>query len=138
MDFEANQWSASMEGRTFLSGLPITTTNAPLNLGDVDAVWVIYDTNAPGDNFMVFDDYRLTAAPTSIASSQLETLGVWSNGFLLRLHGTDNCRYAIEASDNAVSWFPLKTNVVTGGYSDFLDASPPTTSLRLYRSRWVP
>ena len=61
MDFQSNRWSAAINNATFLTDLPITTTNAPLNLGDVDAVWAIFDTNAPGDNFMAFDNYRITA-----------------------------------------------------------------------------
>lgn len=138
MDFQSNRWSAAIDGGTFLTGLPITTTNAPLNLGDVDAVWAIYEPSGPGDNYMVFDDYRITAAPVGIDSARLERLGFAGPAFVLRLHGPDECRYAIEVTTDLVTWMPLKTNVVTGGYFDYVDTNPNSDSLRLYRARFVP
>ena len=38
---------------------PLTTTGAKLDLGDVSAVWVIREVGKPGDNYMVFDDYKI-------------------------------------------------------------------------------
>ena len=46
--------------------LPITTTGKALNLGDVDAVWLPTYSFYPGDNAMIFDDYRLTAEPGEV------------------------------------------------------------------------
>ncbi len=60
MDFGRGRWSAALSGVVLATNQPMTTTNAPLNLGDVDAVWVPYDLANPGDNFMVFDNYQLT------------------------------------------------------------------------------
>jgi hypothetical protein len=138
MNFESNQWSAAIDGHPFLAGLPITTTSAPLNLGDVDAVWAIYDTNAPGDNYMVFDNYRITAAPIAVASARLEQLAHGDNLFLLRLHGPDDCRYALDVTTNLTTWLPLKTNVITGGYFDYIDTDLSGSPMRLYRGRLVP
>lgn len=138
LDFQLNQWSAAVDGRTFLAGLPITTTNAPLNLGDVDAVWAIYDSEDPGDNYMIFDDYRVTAAPAGISSARLEPLGLAGGGFLLRLHGPEQCSYAIEVTTDVNTWMPLKTNVVTGGYFDYVDTGLGQSPMRLYRARLVP
>ena len=138
MDFQSNQWSASVDGVTFLDGLPITTTNAPLNLGDVDAVWAIFDPDAPGDNYMVFDNYRLTAEPAGTDAAWLQQLGFAGSNFLLRLYGPEQCRYAIEATTNLLTWTPLKTNVVTGGYFDYLDSNLNGGPARLYRARLVP
>jgi hypothetical protein len=61
MDFAQNSWSATFGGVLLATNQPITTTGAPLNLGDVDAVWWVYDTEHPGDNYMVFDNYQVTA-----------------------------------------------------------------------------
>jgi hypothetical protein len=138
MDFQSNQWSAAIDGVPFLTGLPITTTNAPLNLGDVDAVWVITDPDDPGDNHMVFDNYRVTAASTETGSAWLEPLGHVGNLFLLRLHGPNDCRYALDVTTNLTTWLPLKTNVVTGGYFDYIDTDLAGSPMRLYRGRLVP
>lgn len=138
MNFDSNRWSAAIDGVPFLNGLPITTTNAPLNLGDVDAVWVITETDGPGDNYMVFDDYGITAAPSAVASAWLEPLGHVGHAFQLRLHGPSGCRYAIDATTDLGIWLPLKTNVVTGGYFDYIDTNLDGSPTRLYRGRLVP
>jgi hypothetical protein len=141
MDFSQNHWSASLNGGTILTHLPITTTNAPLTLGDIDAVWLYNDPAYPGDNFMVFDDYTVTAqaAASQPSRPRLEPVGRLSNGqFLLRLFGENDRRYAIEASQDLSTWTPLRTNVVAGGVFDFLDTTAPGVPRRFYRARLVP
>ncbi|MCX6873973.1 MAG: S8 family serine peptidase [Verrucomicrobia bacterium] len=66
MDFARNRWIASLDGEAMLAELPITTTGAALNLGDLDAVWLPADAYFPGNNAMVFDNYRLTAEPSEM------------------------------------------------------------------------
>ncbi len=65
LDFSKNKWSASISGTPVCAGLPLTTLGSPLTLGDIDAGWVVYDTNNPGDNLMVFDNCRVTAGPVN-------------------------------------------------------------------------
>jgi hypothetical protein len=141
MDFSQNRWSASMNGAIIVTNLPITTTGAALTLGDIDAVWFYNDSDAPGDNFMVFDDYRITAEAGTIepARPRIEPVERLSNGqFLLRLFGENERRYAIEASQDFSTWIPLRTNVVMDGIFDFLDTSAPGAAWRFYRARLVP
>ncbi|MBI5383453.1 MAG: hypothetical protein HZA90_02060 [Verrucomicrobia bacterium] len=61
MNFIQNSWSATFGGVLLGENEPITTTGAPLNLGDVDAVWAVFDPAYPGDNYMLFDNYQITA-----------------------------------------------------------------------------
>ncbi|HEV2391354.1 MAG TPA: hypothetical protein VG146_03225 [Verrucomicrobiae bacterium] len=140
MDFAHNTWGATLSGLTVATNLPITTTGAPLNLGDIDAVWGIYYTNAPGNNFMVFDNYTITASPApSPLPPQLTSLGMGPNGeFLLHLAGSSGFQFAIDATTNFSQWTPLKTNVVTGGSFDFFDNAAPGFPTRFYRARFVP
>ena len=63
MNFARNRWSAALDGTNILKDLPITTMNAPLTLGDIDAVWAVFDRDKPGDNFMVFDNYQVVTEP---------------------------------------------------------------------------
>jgi hypothetical protein len=135
MDFSGNRWSAQFNGAVLAPDQPITTTGAPLNLGDIDAAWVVYDTNAPGDNFMVFDDYVVNG---TVAPPRLTLTGMLNHAPLLRLSGPPDMAFAIEASTNLQTWLPVRTNITTGGYFDYLDSPAGGASRRFYRGRWVP
>jgi hypothetical protein len=137
MDFSRNRWAATLNGATLATEQPITTTNAPLNLGDIDAFWVMGATATPGDNFMIFDNYQVTAdvAP----GARLLPLGRPANGqFPLRLTGPSGARYAIDVSADMRQWSALKTNTVTDGSFDYVDTSATGASKRFYRARQVP
>jgi hypothetical protein len=137
MDFARNRWGATLNGAPLVSEQLITTTGAPLNLGDIDAIWVIGNTSNPGDNFMIFDNYLVTADAEPAAS--LTTFGLTSGGqFLLRLYGASGSRYAIDASSDLRQWSALKTNTVTDGSFDFVDTSAGGSARRYYRGRLVP
>ena len=141
MNFASNRWSATLNDVLFVSSKPITTKGSALSLGDIDAVWVYGAfTNAPGDNFMVFDNYKVTAEASAPLPFQLESLGHLPNGaFLLRLSGEPGRSYAIEATSDFIDWFALKTNTAgPDGTSDFLDVTASNYSHSFYRARWVP
>jgi hypothetical protein len=135
MDFGSNRWSAVFNGASLASNQPITTVRSPLNLGDIDAAWSVHDTNAPGDNFMVFDDYLITA---TLAPPQLRLLGMLNGAAILRLSGQSDMAFAIETSANLKNWIPIKTNVTTGGFFDYVDNGTGGAARRFYRGRWVP
>jgi len=138
MNFFQNYWSSTFDGVLLATNQPITTTGAPLNLGDVDAVWSVYDTNAPGDNYMLFDNYRITAEVVPPPAPRLRVLGRTGDGqFLLRVLGQSGARFAIDATSNLRQWTALKTNVVTDGFFDHVDSSAPAFARRFYRARWV-
>jgi len=139
MDFALQTWAATVNGAVLVTNKPMTTTGAQLDLGDIDAVWVISDTNAPGDDFMVFDNYQITAEASPAAMARLATVG-WTTGgaFLLHLTGPSGLRYAIDATTNWPQWTALKTNTVTDGSFDYIDTTAPIYSKRFYRARLVP
>jgi hypothetical protein len=139
MNFASNRWSASLDNTLIATNLPITTTNAALGFGDVDAVWLLYDTNAPGDNYMIFDNYRVTAEAAPVPSAQLQFLGRTGEGWaLLRVFGANGSRWSLDASTNLVNWTALKTNTVSGTYFDHVDTTASGLPRRLYRARLVP
>ena len=139
MNFALNLWSATLNSALLATNQPITTTGKQLTLGDVDAVWDLYITNAPGDNFMVFDNYTITAEALTPPGPRLILLGSTGDGqTLLRLNGQNGSKFAIEASTNLVNWTALKTNLVTDGSFDHVDTGAPAFTRRLYRARWVP
>jgi hypothetical protein len=136
LNLVANHWSATFRGVLLATNQPITTRGSPLNLGDIDAAWVVYDTNAPGDNFMVFDDYQVIGV---VPSPQLRVLSFVGQAPTLRVSGQTNTAFALDASTNLVSWAALRTNVVApNGYFDYVDNGAVGLRRRFYRARWVP
>jgi hypothetical protein len=141
MNFASNRWSATLNGVLIVSSKRITTKASALTLGDIDAVWVYGPhTNAPGDNFMVFDNYRVTADAAAPLPFQLESLGPLADGtFLLRLVGEAGRQYALEASTNLTSWTALKTNSAgTDGTVIMDDPAAASSPGKFYRARAVP
>lgn len=123
IDFSTNRWSASLGGVGLVTNLPVTTQGAVLDFGDVDAVWAIRTPGSPGDNFMVFDNYRVEAESTIAAPARLEPLGkLPPNGFVVRCLGPTGVTYVLQASTNLTTWLPLKTNTIpVDGYFDHVD-----------------
>lgn len=140
MDFASNRWSALLDGNPLVTAQPLTTAGSPLNLGDVDAVWFYRDPRAPGDNFMLFDDYRVVTGqqtPPPPSNIRLNAVSRLPGGaFLLQVQGTPLASYIIEASPNLFNWIPIRTNsLASDGLSDYLDSSAVTYPMRFYRAR---
>ena len=66
-DFSQNEWSATLNGTPLVAGQPITTSQAALTLGDVDAE-AIYSGLLSGVDAMFFDNITLTAGPEPFPS----------------------------------------------------------------------
>lgn len=139
MDFARNEWSATLSGQPLVAAAPITTTGLALNLGDIDAVWSVRSPGLAGDNYMVFDEYRITADVAG-TPPEIEALGRMPDGqFLLRLRGSAGVQYALEATTDLVQWTPIRTNTTpTDGVIDYIDTTAPGAPKRFYRARVVP
>lgn len=140
MDFAANRWSATYGGRLVATNQPITTTGLPLTLGEIDLVWAYYDPNRPGDNYLLFDNFRVTARaaqdrPRLLLLERTNGGHVW-----LRLLGQPGVRYVIESTPTLVqpTWLPLRTNSSGDGVLDFIDTTAVHAPARFYRARVSP
>jgi len=137
MNFARNQWQARMNGMVVVDAQPITTKNKELSLGDIDAVWLTRDPNAPGDNFMVFDEYQVTVEPYETIPPVLEFLGFNEKGqFQLLVHGERNLEYTVEISSDLTTWRRLETKKLENGYwllTDIGSAGSPITFYRCYQ-----
>lgn len=142
MNFAANRWSATYNNIVIATNQPITTTNSALNFGDMDAVWLVNQingTNAPGDNFMMFDNYRITAETLPAPPAQVQFLGRTGDGqSILRVFSDNGSRWALEATTNFVNWTSVKTNQISGTYFDQVDTTAAGFQRRFYRARYVP
>ena len=139
MNFASNLWNAALGGELIVTNKPITTTGAAPTLGDVDAVWLVFDPDAPGDNYLLFDDYRIAAEVPAPPRPRMNLIERTPAGHVfLRLEGASGVRFAIDATTNFSTWTPLRTNVISDGFFDYLDTSAAGLARRYYRARWVP
>ncbi len=139
MDFAANQWSAQLNDAYILTNQPITTVGSALQLGDIDAVWVRAAANAEyGDNFMVFDEYRVRAAP--VPAPHLGLVERRGDGtVVVRVEGMEGQQVVLEASADLVTYTPLFTNTIpSSGSFTRDDATAAGMTARFYRGRTVP
>ena len=74
VDFGTRRWSASLDGVALVSGKPIYATSGAFDVGDFDAVWTVQDSNYPGNNYMVFDNYGVTVRPVDGWDPQDDTV----------------------------------------------------------------
>lgn len=135
MDLAHNKWSARIDDIPLVAEKEITTTFASLALGDVDAVWSIRDTANPGNNFMAFDNYILTAYATAVPPEVHIAERLVDGSNLLRLYGEPNKSYTIEATADFQTWTPISTSTPPDGILEYLDTAAAGQSKRFYRAK---
>lgn len=145
MDFASNTWNATLSGEVLATNQPITTTNALLSLGDVDAIWLIRNTNAPGNNYMVFDDYRVatetSGQPPPPASLRLDLISGLGGGppYAVRVEAPPGTPYILDASTNLLQWTPFWTNEVPAdGFSEYIEGPDIDWPYQFFRARQGP
>jgi hypothetical protein len=144
LDFARNYWQAIMNGQVIIDAQPITTTHARLDLSDIDAVWFLHEKGAAGDNYLLFDEYSITAEPVDSIPPSLDIVAHHSTGeFELLLHGEPGLTYAIDVADgtadaNGLLWSELATYSTPNGLWRFLDETAPDYPVSIYRARRIP
>ncbi len=140
LNFARNLWTADINGAVVVNARPITTRGSKLDLNEMDAVWAVRTPGKAGDNFMIFDDYRLTVLPVSEIPPTLELLGRLTTGpVIVRVLGEPGVTYALEYSSDLAHWFAGGQGVAQspGGVADIQDASAGHDDFRFYRARSV-
>jgi hypothetical protein len=141
LHFARNLWSASLNGALIVDSQPITTRGAKLDLNEIDAVWAIRQPGRPGDNFMVFDDYRLTALPPEDVPPAILFVGQLTTGpTLLRVVGEPGVRYAVDRSVDFNHWIEVGSGRATSpdGTLEIQDPTALRSDHRFYRARSMP
>ncbi|HXC99333.1 MAG TPA: IPT/TIG domain-containing protein [Verrucomicrobiae bacterium] len=142
MDFNHNTWNASLGGVYIASGQPITTTGAPLTLGDIDASETFRISSVPGTDVMVFDNYLVTAGPyltpTILQGPSNQTIAAGNNASLAALvEGVGPLSY---------QWYSDNNNPILGATNSslFLAGLTPAQAgdyllmvTNLYGSAWT-
>lgn len=135
MNFPRNRWQASLSGTALTAPLAITTTNAALNLGDIDAVWAIRTVGSAGNNYLVFDNYQIAGEPRIATPALLSATRQGDGQLRLQVQAEQATRNAIEVSTNLTRWDAVATNSALDGLFDVLDSAPLTLPRRFYRVR---
>ncbi len=141
LNFQRNLWTAKLNGQVIINSWPITTTNADRSLGDVDAVWLIREPGKPGDNYMMFDDYRLIATPLTEIPPTLEVIGMIqpAGAFAVRVFGEPGVKYQLELLDGD-QWFPVSSGTAQSpdGIVDLQDSTADDWADGIYRAVSIP
>jgi hypothetical protein len=143
MDFARNRWGASLGGTNLVTNSLITESCLPLNLGDIDAVWFYHDPTYPGDNYMLFDNYRVTLESSNAISQTVQVLCSDSQHLAVRSFGQPGQKYALQVNSSSMllsnSWVSLFTNTAPAtGYFDYSDNYATSPVRRYYRTRLIP
>lgn len=136
IDFENNKWSAYAGEVVLVKDLPVSTQNLKRDLSDIDAVWAIFNPEAPGDNYMVFDNYRIETWGDPPAPPSLRPLGRLPNGdFVIRIEGPAGGQYQVEATTDFREWVVVqdKLELNQTGKLDWVDDSASADTARFYR-----
>lgn len=135
MNFSRNLWTATLNDLVIVNSEPLTTSNLALSLGDVDAVWFVRNPGAAGDNFMIFDDYRITAETVPSIPPHLEIVERKPSGeFVLRLWGEAGLKYSFEVSEDFKFWDSLGIfQTGTDGTQELEDTSARNYPMSFYR-----
>ena len=134
MDFSKNQWSALIGGESIVDKKPLTTTGAKLELGDISAVWVYREVGKAGENYMVFDEYKIEQLEDENEEPEFKTdLALkMKNGLPTLSFGPG--KTALEASQDLKNWETLTTSTEP---SEYTDEDFPKHPLRFYRLRKI-
>ena len=140
MNFLNNVWCASVNGTVVVNGQPLTTKEAELTLSDIDAVWAIFQPESPGDNYMLFDNYRISRLGLPSTPPRVEARGVLTGGhFVLRVFGEPNTDYRVEVTEDFIHWTPIKSARTSpdDGTFDFIDEDAGNSVQKFYRASTI-
>src|SRR5262249_3331458 len=135
MDFGRNLWTATLNDQTIVNSKAISTAGHALNLGDVDAVWALRNLAAPGDNYMLFDNYAISAESTTSIPPRLGPGTLSAGVFNGSVFGEAGLSYTVEWSSDLVHWQTLKTVTAPAGgaAAPFQDATAGASPYKFYR-----
>lgn len=135
MDFSKNQWSALIGGESIVDKKPLTTTGAKLELGDISAVWVYREVGKSGENYMVFDEYKIEQLKANETTPWLgeNLILTMKNGVPVITLGPGKC--ALETSSDLRNWKTLTTSLENKTFTE-TDFNKKK-SQRFYRLRLI-
>lgn len=136
LNFERNIWTALLNDRVIANAVEISPSAADRTLGDVDAVWFIRNITGIGNNYMLFDDYRISAETVAAIPAVLEPLAINPAGhFTFFVHAEPGRTYSVDVTTDFQEWFSLGTFENPQGTFQFEDTTSKGETRSFYRLR---
>lgn len=141
INFRTNRWTVSLGGAPLFQDFPFYTGPSARTLGSVRAQMQVTNTFPfssdiyPGDNYMLFDDYRLRTDPVTVT---LESSWTAAGACKLDWNEEYGHRYRLQYSANATNWFDFPETIHTATFTgdrSFTDTTSPRPAKRLFRVR---
>ena len=141
IDMENNTWSATLDGAPIFTNALFNGTGRDRTLGTIAAEWNITNRFNPGDNWMLFDDWIVTAkARTTTFTEPFEIKKVERTAdqkIQFTYPADAGCTYTVQSSTDLKTWRDLPNSPVTATQSDpaakHTDAAPITDQRLYYR-----
>ena len=139
IDLENNTWSAALDGAPLFTDALFNSTGRTLDIGAVAAEWNITNRFLPGTNWMLFDDWFVSASGRTqtvtepFAISKIELTA--NNMTELTYPADEGCTYTVQYSSDLKNWTDLPGSPVTATVSDPLakhSTETPSNSGQLY------
>jgi hypothetical protein len=141
LNFARNLWTADINGAVIVNAKPISTRGSRLDLNEIDAVWAIRKPGKAGDNFMIFDDYKISTLPVDEIPPTLEFVGHLTSGpSIVRILGEPGVLYVLERTSDLRLWTEAARGRATfpGGRIELQDTTAARSDQRFYRARSIP
>jgi hypothetical protein len=141
INFRTNRWTVSLGGAPLFEDIAFYTGPSARTLGSVRAQMQVTNTFPgtidiyPGDNYMLFDDYRLRTDPVTVT---LESSWTATGACKLDWNEEYGHRYRLQYSPDAASWFDFAETIHTAtstGDRSFTDTTSPRPARRFFRVR---
>jgi hypothetical protein len=140
MDFTEGVWTAFLNDTLIVHAQPLTQNGSALTFGDADAVWAVRDIGSPGDNYMLFDNYTITAEDGPSIPVFVESAGISDAGFpQFTIYGQPSSTYSVEVTSDFQQWYSLGEDFKAPDSGQFLfeDTTAAGHDYGFYRIRAV-
>lgn len=145
IDFANNLWSAHLDDVSIFTDVTFTSSddNVRRDLGDFAVEWEVSDLNAPGDNWLLIDNWEVTmgetahAEPPTAETEIVPQISVRRNGSVrLQWQGQVNTTYIVDKSNNLAQWSET-AQVTTDGSAagNYVDETADNSVQSFYRLR---
>ena len=119
IDFESNTWSAFLDGIPVFTDAVFNGSGQKRDLGTIAAEWTLSNRSAPGDNWMLLDDWIVEAIPRATEPFQISKIEVTSEDLVeLTYPADEGFTYRIEFSTDLENWGELPNSPITAEISD--------------------
>ena len=123
IDLENNTWSATLDGAPLFTDALFNSTGRTLNIGTIAAEWNLTNRFAPGNNWMLFDDWFISAqsrTPTTMTEpfliSKIERTA--DNKTEFTFPADAGCTYTLQYSSDMKNWTDSTSSPMTASTSD--------------------